>query len=83
MADFGNPIIVGAPFSVLSTEIFFAVVGAQNDQGMAAARRIGARSTWLTHMNHESTHAELEDYCAKNGDGLDVRPSWDGLELEI
>ncbi len=37
MADFGNPIIVGAQFSVLSTEIFFAIVGAQNDQGMAAA----------------------------------------------
>ena len=53
------------------------------DQGMAAARRIGATSTWLTHMNHESTHAELEDYCAKNGDGLDVRPAWDGLELEF
>ena len=53
------------------------------DQGMAAARRIGARATWLTHMNHESTHAELEDYCARNGEGLDVRPAWDGLELEI
>ena len=37
MADFGNPIIVGAQFSVLSTEIFFAIVGAQNDQGMAAS----------------------------------------------
>ena len=53
------------------------------DQGMAAARRIGARATWLTHMNHESTHAELEDYCARNGEGLDVRPAWDGLELEM
>lgn len=37
MADFGNPIIVGAHYSVLSTDIFFAIVGAQNDQGMAAA----------------------------------------------
>ncbi len=37
MADFGNPIIVGAQYSVLSTDIFFAIVGAQNDQGMAAA----------------------------------------------
>ena len=36
MADFGNPIIVGGPFSVLSTEIFFAIVGAQYDQGRAA-----------------------------------------------
>ncbi len=37
MADFGNPIIVGGQFAVLSTEIFFAIVGAQLDQGRAAA----------------------------------------------
>lgn len=37
MADFGNPIIVGGQFSVLSTEIFFAIVGAALDPGMAAA----------------------------------------------
>lgn len=33
MADFGNPIVVGGQFAVLSTEIFFAIVGAQYDQG--------------------------------------------------
>ena len=37
MADFGNPIIVGGQFSVLSTEIFFSIVGAQYDQGRAAS----------------------------------------------
>ena len=37
MADFGNPIVVGGQFSVLSTEIFFAIVGAQYDQGKAAS----------------------------------------------
>ncbi len=37
MADFGNPIIVGGQYSVLSTEIFFAIVGAQYDQGRAAS----------------------------------------------
>ena len=37
MADFGNPIIVGGQFAVLSTEIFFAIVGAALDPGMAAA----------------------------------------------
>ena len=36
MADFGNPLVLGGNYSVLSTEIFFAIVGAQNDQGMAA-----------------------------------------------
>jgi iron(III) transport system permease protein len=37
IADFGNPIIVGGQFTVLSTEIFFAIVGAQFDQGRAAS----------------------------------------------
>ena len=37
VADFGNPIVVGGDFSVLSTEIFFAIVGAQYDQGRAAS----------------------------------------------
>jgi iron(III) transport system permease protein len=36
MADFGNPIVLGGNFEVLSTKIFFAVVGAAHDQGRAA-----------------------------------------------
>ncbi|MGE0724586.1 MAG: ABC transporter permease [Alphaproteobacteria bacterium] len=36
LADFGNPIVLGGSFGVLSTEIFFAVVGAQTDFGRAA-----------------------------------------------
>ncbi|KQW02534.1 iron ABC transporter permease [Rhizobacter sp. Root1221] len=36
IADFGNPAVVGGQFSVLSTDIFFAIVGAQFDQGRAA-----------------------------------------------
>ena len=36
MADFGNPLVLGGNYDVLSTEIFFAIVGAQNDQGLAA-----------------------------------------------
>ncbi|WP_332054392.1 iron ABC transporter permease [Reyranella sp.] len=37
IADFGNPIVLGGDFGVLSTEIYFAVVGAQLDYGQAAA----------------------------------------------
>jgi iron(III) transport system permease protein len=36
LADFGNPLVLGGGFRVLSTEIFFAVVGAQYDPGRAA-----------------------------------------------
>ncbi len=40
MADFGNPLVLGGNFNVLSTEIFFSVVGSQNDQGQAAVMAI-------------------------------------------
>ena len=36
IADFGNPIVLGGNFGVLSTEVFYSVVGAQLDQGRAA-----------------------------------------------
>ncbi len=36
IADFGNPIVVGGSYAVLSTDIFFAIVGAQFDPGRAA-----------------------------------------------
>lgn len=36
LADFGNPLVLGGEFDVLSTSIFFAIVGAQVDQGRAA-----------------------------------------------
>jgi iron(III) transport system permease protein len=40
IADFGNPLVLGGNFEVLSTKIFFAVVGAANDQGKAAVLAI-------------------------------------------
>lgn len=40
MADFGNPMVLGGSHGVLSTEIFFAVVGSQNDPTRAAVLAI-------------------------------------------
>ena len=40
MADFGNPLVLGGSHGVLSTEIFFAVVGSQNDPARAAVLAI-------------------------------------------
>jgi iron(III) transport system permease protein len=37
IADFGNPVLLGGNYSVLSTEIYFSIVGAQFDPGRAAA----------------------------------------------
>jgi iron(III) transport system permease protein len=37
ITDFGNPVVVGGQFPVLTMDIFFAVVGAQPDPGRAAS----------------------------------------------
>ncbi|MDK1385622.1 iron ABC transporter permease [Sinorhizobium sp. 8-89] len=48
MADFGNPLVLGGSHGVLSTEIFFAVVGSQNDPSRAAVLAIILLSFTLT-----------------------------------
>lgn len=40
MADFGNPLVLAGNYEVLSTKIFFAVVGASHDQSRAAVLSI-------------------------------------------
>jgi iron(III) transport system permease protein len=40
LSDFGNPLVLGGNFDVLSTKIFFAIVGAQHDPGRAAVLAI-------------------------------------------
>ncbi len=40
MADFANPLMIGGNFNVLSTDIFFSVVGATHDQGRTAVLAI-------------------------------------------
>ena len=40
MADFGNPLVLGGNYEVLSTKVFFAVVGAAHDPGQAAVLAI-------------------------------------------
>ncbi len=53
------------------------------DEAIAAARAIGAREAWLTHLTHDATQAELEEYCAARGGDLRAYPAWDGLELTL
>ena len=40
LADFGNPLVLGGNFEVLSTKIFYAVVGSAHDRGRAAVLAI-------------------------------------------
>ncbi|MGQ3072433.1 MAG: ABC transporter permease [Ferrovibrionaceae bacterium] len=48
LADFGNPMMIGGNFRVLSTSIYFAVVGAAHDQGKAAVLAIVLLAFTLT-----------------------------------
>ncbi len=47
-------------------------------EAVDTARAIGARQTWLTHLTHETPHAEL---AASLPDG--VAPAHDGLVIEV
>jgi iron(III) transport system permease protein len=62
LADFGNPLVLGGNFEVLSTTTFFAVVGAAHDQGRAATLAVlmlgftlaafFAQNAWLGHRSY-------------------------------
>jgi len=47
-------------------------------EAVAAAQRIGARRTFLTHLTHDATHADL---AARLPAG--VAPAYDGLVIEV
>ena len=48
LADFGNPLVLGSGYSVLSTEIFFAIVGAVADPAKAAILAIALLTLTLS-----------------------------------
>jgi len=47
-------------------------------EAVETARLVGARRTYLTHLTHETAHAELEAELPP-----DIRPAYDGLTVEI
>ena len=69
MADFGNPLVLGGNYDVLSTEIFFAIVGAQNDQGRAAALAIVLLLFTLTAFYAQRRWLGKKSYITKTGKG--------------
>jgi phosphoribosyl 1,2-cyclic phosphate phosphodiesterase len=48
------------------------------EEALAAAQKIGAKETWLIHLAHEVSHAEVE-----RGLPGGVRVAYDGLKLEF
>lgn len=69
MADFGNPLVLGGNYDVLSTEIFFAIVGAQNDQGMAAVLAIVLLSFTLSAFFVQRKWLGRKSYTTVTGKG--------------
>lgn len=47
-------------------------------EAVAAAQKIGARQTWLTHLTHRTGHAELEAELPPG-----IAPAYDGLTVHV
>lgn len=69
MADFGNPLVLGGNFDVLSTEIFFAIVGAQNDQGKASVLAIVLLIFTLSAFYAQRRWLGKKSYTSRTGKG--------------
>jgi phosphoribosyl 1,2-cyclic phosphate phosphodiesterase len=48
------------------------------EEAVAMAERVGAERTYLTHLTHRTSHAELERRLPST-----VRPAWDGLAVQL
>ncbi|WP_179875498.1 iron ABC transporter permease [Sinorhizobium sp. BJ1] len=69
MADFGNPLVLGGSHGVLSTEIFFAVVGSQNDPSRAAVLAIVLLGFTLTAFLAQRLWLSGKNYATVTGKG--------------
>ncbi|HME22869.1 MAG TPA: iron ABC transporter permease [Acetobacteraceae bacterium] len=69
MADFANPLVIGGNFTVLSTDIFFAVVGASHDQGRAAVLAIVLLAFTLTAFLAQRFWLGRRSYATVSGKG--------------
>ena len=80
LADFGNPLVLGGNYDVLSTEIFFAIVGAQHDQGRAAVLAIVLLAFTLSAFYAQRRWLGRRSYATVTGkgdSGVHVRiPDW-------
>jgi phosphoribosyl 1,2-cyclic phosphate phosphodiesterase len=56
-------------------------------QALSVARDLGAKQTCLTHICHEHSHRDIEEYCRafqeQSGASGTMGPAYDGLELVL
>ncbi len=74
LADFGNPLVLGGTYRVLSTEIFFAIVGAQYDQGRAAVLAIILLAFTLSAFYAQRRWLGQKSYATVTGKGDSGNP---------
>ncbi|MGX9355499.1 ABC transporter permease [Roseobacteraceae bacterium S113] len=67
LADFGNPLVLGGGYSVLSTEIFFSIVGAVADPAKAAILAIALLTLTLSAFLAQRTWLGKKSYATITG----------------
>ena len=58
------------------------------DEALTAALGLGANAVYLTHICHDHSHAEIEEYCLnyrknKRLEEIEIHPAQDGLEINL
>ncbi|WP_296640705.1 ABC transporter permease [Roseinatronobacter sp.] len=69
LADFGNPLVLGGNFNVLSTEIYFAIVGTVADPAKAAILSLTLLSMTLGAFLAQRTWLGKKNYATVTGKG--------------
>jgi len=69
LADFGNPLVLGGNFNVLSTEIYFAIVGTVADPAKAAILSLILLSLTLGAFIAQRTWLGKKNYATVTGKG--------------
>ena len=67
LADFGNPLVLGGNFNVLSTDIYFAIVGAVADPAKAAILAIALLSLTLSAFILQRSWVGKKSYATVTG----------------
>jgi len=75
MADFANPLLIGGNFSVLATDIFFDMVGANHDQGRAAILALVLLAFTLTAFQAQRAWVGRGVYATLGGKGSGGAPA--------
>lgn len=67
LADFGNPLVLGSGYNVLSTDIYFAIVGAVADPAKAAILAIALLTLTLSAFIAQRTWLGKKSYATITG----------------